>query len=577
MVANRMAFIQHPFINISAFNNIFTNTKESGFGIILLEGIQYKGGCGFVRAIIESQVNTFLLFLHRPNERRVKHTPPPIAFYHVHRPKIGMSYKSHFTLFTSLRCLSLRAMNKVRVRIEDTDQTRFVPGAEEYILECLKWCGLTPDESPVHGGPYAPYRQSERKAIYKQYAEQLVKEGYAYYAFDTSQELEAKRKENPTFQYNHSSRKEMKNALSLTEDEVKKLLDENTPHVVRIKMPENEKVTFTDIIRGEVSFDTAQVDDKVLLKADGMPTYHLAVVVDDCLMKITHAFRGEEWLPSAPVHILLWKYLFGLENMPQWAHLPLILKPDGNGKLSKRDGDRLGFPVFAMDWTDPKTGEKATGFKERGFLPEAFVNMLAMLGWNDGTDQEIFSLPELIEKFSLDRVHKGGAKFDFEKAKWFNHEWIKKLPVTSYKLQVVGLLKENGIDADEKKLATVIELVKDRCTFITDFIEQASFFFKSPESIDTAAIQPKWNEQKNLFFIELIRAYELVQFWNHEELEKEFKEIASVNDIKPGELMLPLRIMLVGGKFGPHVFDIAEILGKEETIKRIQHVMQLLK
>jgi glutamyl-tRNA synthetase len=462
------------------------------------------------------------------------------------------------------------------VRIEDTDQTRFVPGAEQYIFETLKWCGLTPDESPLHGGPYAPYRQSERKDIYRKYAEQLVEAGHAYYAFDTAEELDAKRKEVANFQYNYSHRPQMRNSLVLSKEGTQQLLNTNTPHVIRIKMPDNEEVKFTDMIRGEVSFNSSLVDDKVLLKADGMPTYHLAVVVDDHLMKITHAFRGEEWLPSAPVHVLLWKYLFGLENMLQWAHLPLILKPDGNGKLSKRDGERLGFPVFAMDWMDPRTNEKTTGFKERGFLPEAFVNMLAMLGWNPGTEQEIFSLTELVEKFSIDRVHKGGAKFDYEKAKWYNHEWIKKLPVTSYKLQVAGLLKEKGIVTDDKKLALVIELVKDRCTLLTDFIQQASFFFQSPESIDIAAIQPKWDEKKNLFFVELIRALELADTWKHDELEKDFKEMAAANQIKPGELMLPLRIMLVGGKFGPHVFNIAEIIGKDETIKRIQHVLSLL-
>jgi len=463
------------------------------------------------------------------------------------------------------------------VRIEDTDQGRFVEGAEDYIFETLAWCGLEPDESPKHGGPYAPYCQSERKAIYREYAEKLVAQGCAYYAFDTAEELDAKRKEVPNFQYNQISRAALKNSLTLPETEVKSLLEAETKHVIRIKMPANEEVKFTDMIRGEVSFNSSQVDDKVLLKADGMPTYHLAVVVDDYLMKITHAFRGEEWLPSAPVHILLWQYLFGLENMPEWAHLPLILKPDGNGKLSKRDGDRLGFPVFAMDWTDPKTGEKTTGFKEHGFLPEAFVNMLAMLGWNDGTDNEIFSLQELIEKFSMDRVHKSGAKFDYEKAKWYNSEWIKKLPVSSYRQQVAAMLAANGIIVDDaKKLEAVLELIKDRCTLLTDFAQQSSFFFKAPDTIDIAAIQPKWNEQKNLFFLELIRAYELMQSWDHEALENELKELAAANQLKPGELMLPLRIMLVGGKFGPHVFNIAEVLGKEETIKRIHHTLQLL-
>jgi len=468
------------------------------------------------------------------------------------------------------------------LRIEDTDQTRFVAGAEEYIFECLKWCGLQPDESPLHGGPYTPYRQSERKPLYKEYAEQLVNTGHAYYAFDTAQELEEMRKnfkteENPSPQYNHIFRQKMRNSLTLGQDEVTRLMSEEVPYVIRIKMPLNEEIKFTDMIRGEVSFNSSQVDDKVLLKADGMPTYHLAVVVDDYLMKITHAFRGEEWLPSAPVHILLWKYLFGLENMPQWAHLPLILKPDGNGKLSKRDGDRLGFPVFAMNWMDPRTSELTQGFRERGFLPEAFINMLAMLGWNDGTEQEIFSLDELVEKFSMDRVHKGGAKFNYEKAKWFNHEWIKKLPVSSYSTQVKKIFEDKGITiTDENKFIKVLELVKERCTLLPDFFEQASFFFQMPKEIDINAVKPKWNDKKNQFFTELIRAFELMPLWQHDELEKELKEMAAAHEIKPGELMLPLRIMLVGGKYGPGVFDIAALIGKDETIRRIKYTLSLL-
>ena len=462
------------------------------------------------------------------------------------------------------------------IRIEDTDQTRLVEGAEAYIFETLKWCGLQPDESPLHGGPFAPYRQSERKPIYKQYAEQLVKEGKAYYAFDTPHELELKRREFPNFQYNNIVRDEMQNSLTL-DKEHSESLKENMPYVIRIKMPLNENVTITDMIRGDVIFNTSQVDDKVLLKADGMPTYHLAVVVDDYLMQITHAFRGEEWLPSAPVHVLLWQYLFGLDNMPQWAHLPLILKPDGNGKLSKRDGDRLGFPTFAMDWTDPKSLEVASGFKERGFLPEAFVNMLAALGWNDGTGQEIFTIEELVAKFSMERVHKGGAKFDYEKAKWYNSEWIKKMPVASYQLQVAHLFSDAGIViTNDAKFTQVLELVKDRCTLLNDFYTQGSFFFQSPASIDIDSIKPKWDEKKKLFFAELVRGYQLTSIWDNSELEKEFKEIAAANQLKPGELMLPFRIMLVGGKFGPGVFDIAGMIGKEETIKRIEHTLSLL-
>jgi glutamyl-tRNA synthetase len=466
------------------------------------------------------------------------------------------------------------------VRIEDTDQNRYVPGAEEYILETLKWCGLEPDESVQHGGNYGPYRQSERKESYRQFAEKLVTAGQAYYAFDTPEDLEKMRldfktAENPSPQYDHTIRMKMRNSLTLSAAESAQLLAAGTRHVIRIKMPENETVSFTDMIRGEVSFETGTVDDKVLLKADGMPTYHLAVVVDDHAMEISHAFRGEEWLPSAPVHVLLWKYLFGLDQMPQWAHFPLILGP--NGKLSKRDGAKYGFPVFAMNWTDPKTGELTEGFKEKGFLPEAFINLLALLGWNEGTEQEIYSKEELIEKFSMERVHSAGAKFDYEKAKWFNHEWIKQSEVGSLESGVGNMLKENGIEVvSGETLQKVIELVKERCVLLTDFVQQSSFFFKTPGTIDTAAVKPKWNEAKKLFFAELIRNYELAADWDAHSLENNFKEIAAVNDLKPGELMLPLRIMLVGGKFGPGVFDIAAILGKKETITRIETALKLL-
>ncbi len=461
------------------------------------------------------------------------------------------------------------------VRIEDTDQARFVPGAEEYIFKTLSWCGLEPDESPVHGGPYAPYRQSERKEIYREYAEQLVKAGKAYYAFELPEELETMRDtykstENPSPQYDHRIRMQMRNSLSMTLEETERLLAGNVPHVIRIKMPEQETVTLHDMIRGEVSFNTGTIDDKVLLKADGMPTYHLAVVVDDHLMKITHAFRGEEWLPSAPVHILLWRYLFGEENMPAWAHLPLILKPDGNGKLSKRDGDRLGFPVFAMDWKDPKTGETISGFKERGFLPEAFVNMLAMMGWNDGSAQEIFSIEELVEKFSIERVHKSGAKFDYEKAKWFNHEWIKRDEAISFKEQVKNIFEEKRIAInDDAQLVRVIQAVKDRCTLLTDFYDQAKFFFEAPVSWDVNAVKPKWSEEKARFFSDFSAKLSSLDDWNAMSIENTFKELAAGKNIKAGELQLPFRIMLVGEKKGPPVFEIAAILGAVETSNRI--------
>jgi glutamyl-tRNA synthetase len=406
--------------------------------------------------------------------------------------------------------------------------------------------------------------------------------GHAYYAFDTTAELEEMRtiyktEQNPSPQYDHQLRMKMRNSLTLGEDEVTRLISSGVPYVIRIKMPEQETVHFSDMIRGEVSFNTSTVDDKVLLKHDGMPTYHLAVVVDDYAMKITHAFRGEEWLPSAPVHILLWKYLGWMDDMPQWAHLPLILKPDGNGKLSKRDGDRLGFPVFAMNWTDPRTNDFTQGFRERGFLPEAFVNMLAMLGWNDGSGQEILSMDELIQRFSIDRVHKGGAKFDFEKAKWFNQEWIKKSTPERLKNDVKAILEKNGIVvSDDNYLLSVIGMVKERCTLLPDFTEQSKFFFRTPEIIDTESIRPKWNMDKSVFFKEIQPILAGLQDYSAASIETTFKDLATARSIKMGELQLPFRIMLVGGKFGPAVFDIAATIGKEETLLRINRALEQL-
>lgn len=469
------------------------------------------------------------------------------------------------------------------LRIEDTDQSRYVEGAEKYILDCLDWCGLKADEGPHNDGGYGPYRQSERKESYRQYADQLVRDGHAYYAFDTPEELEKNRKEIPDFQYGNTCRMQLRNSLSLSEAEVNELKGKNTPYVIRIKMPDNETVWFKDMIRGEVSFDTSQVDDKVLLKADGMPTYHLAVVVDDHLMDITHVFRGEEWLPSAPVHILLWEYLGWKNTMPQWAHLPLILKPDGHGKLSKRDGERLGFPVFAMNWDDPKKGISSAGFREMGFLPEAFINMLALLGWNDGTEQEIFEINELIEKFSIEKVSKAGAKFDFEKAKWFNAEWIKKINIKSLisKLlealdeQKIGVLPPPNTTTTTTYFEKVTGLVKERLVLLTDFWAQASFFFEQPASYDLEAVKPKWNDQKTEFFQSLIQLFSDSVTWENTNLELLFKSHAENMGIKVGEVMLPFRIMLVGGKFGPHVFEIAALLGKEETIQRIQKALKV--
>lgn len=464
------------------------------------------------------------------------------------------------------------------LRIEDTDQTRFVPGAEEYIKECLAWCGLVPDESPSKPGQFGPYRQSERKPSYHQYAVQLIQDGYAYYAFDTAEELEKQRRLQPNFRYSFENRLSLRNSLSLSKEETEKLLNDGVPYTVRIKMPEDQVVSFDDMIRGSVKFETHLIDDKVLLKADGMPTYHLAVVVDDKAMQISHVFRGEEWLPSAPVHILLWQYLGWSEEMPQWAHLPLILKPDGNGKLSKRDGDRLGFPVYAMSWADPKTAEVTSGFRELGFLPEAFINMLAVLGWNDGSEQEVFSLAELVAKFSIDRISKGGAKFDFEKAKWFNHEWIKKMDNSQLIPYVEALLAEHGLeDVDTDLVDKVLSAVKERLNYITDFWGQSSFFFQDLSVVDIDSVKPKWNDEKTTFFEAIGDDFQQMKSWTATEIGDLFKEKVSASGIKLGELMLPLRIMLVGGKFGPDVFLIAELLGKEQVIHRIKNGILLLK
>lgn len=461
------------------------------------------------------------------------------------------------------------------LRIEDTDQSRYVPGAEEYIFDCLRWCGLLPDESVEKPGAVGPYRQSERKNLYRQYAEQLVASGHAYYAFDTPEELaqmreDFKTEENPSPQYGAATRLKMRNSLTMDEAAVAEAL--KGPHVVRILMPEGERVGFTDMIRGKVSFDTGLVDDKVLLKADGMPTYHLAVVVDDYLMQISHAFRGEEWLPSAPVHLLLWRYLGWEARMPQWAHLPLILGPDG-AKLSKRHGSKYGFPIFAMNWTDPRTGDFTEGFAERGFLPHAMLNMLAMLGWNDGTGQEIFSLEELVQRFDIQRVNHSGAVFDYEKARWFNHQHIQRMSAA----ELAPLVKPYLPDAGDDKLLPVIDLIKERCTLLPDFAAQGAFFFAAPESIDLDSLCAKWKPAYAGFFEALAASWDTSQAGGDAaNMELAFTSLAQEQGFKKGELMLPLRIMLVGGKFGPGVFDILHIIGASEGASRVRHALALI-
>lgn len=499
-------------------------------------------------------------------EIRVRFAPSPTGGLHLG----GVRTVLFNYLFTK------KHGGKFILRIEDTDQTRFVEGAEQYIYDCLAWCGLTPDESPVVGGPHAPYKQSERKPIYKQYAEQLISSGHAYYAFDTPEALEKMRETlkeqgSDSLQYDYKVRNKMDNSLNISKEELEKRLAAGEPYVIRIKVEPGEILSFDDMVRGKVEMDTSFVDDKVLLKADGMPTYHLAVVVDDYLMNITHAFRGEEWLPSAPIHLLLWKHLFGLDKMPVWAHLPLILKPDGNGKLSKRDGERLGFPVYAMNWTDPVQNVTTPGFRETGFLPEAFINMLAMLGWNDGTEQEIFSMEELLKAFSMERVHKAGAKFNYEKALWFNHEWIKKLPASHYADDVIAHMNKAGLNVEKnEKTLHILDAVKERCHLLTDFVEHAGYLFKDPEVEDPSIIQQKWDDQKAQFFSALIQQIRTQFTEDATALEHNAKQLAADIGIKFGEVQMMTRIMLVGKKAGIGVFQIIALIGAEAACRRIE-------
>ena len=461
------------------------------------------------------------------------------------------------------------------IRIEDTDQTRFVPGAEQYIFDTLEWVGLVPDESPVHGGEYGPYRQSERKAMYKDFVQQLIDSGHAYYAFDTPEELEKMREDLkaqgvPNAQYNNVTRQYMKNSLSLSADEVKQRLDNGEAYVVRIKMPRNEEIKFEDEIRGWVSFNTNQLDDKVLFKSDGMPTYHLANVVDDYLMKITHVIRGEEWLPSAPTHVFLYRS-FGWENvMPKFAHLPLILRPDGNGKLSKRDGDRLGFPVFSLNWEDPATGEKSTGFKERGFFPDALVNFLAFLGWNPGTQQEIFSKQELIDAFSIERIGKAGARFDFDKLKWFNQQYFKLHPLEEVAQKVKVLLAEKGIERNDAFIIEFTRQMLERVTFFNDFYDLGGYYFSAPENYDTAMLQKKWKAGKKELFPSLLQAVKDIAAFDAAAFETVVKGFMAANNLGMGDVGPVLRIALAGTMQGPPVFEMGALIGKEETVARLE-------
>lgn len=465
------------------------------------------------------------------------------------------------------------------LRIEDTDSSRFVRGAEKYIIEAFEWLGIKFDEGVSCGGKYAPYRQSERKEIYKQYVKQLLDTNLAYVAFDTPETLDEKRQEVANFQYDASTRMQMCNSLTLSKEEVNTRINNGEHYVVRIKIEPNENIKVNDMIRGEVCINSSVLDDKVLYKsADELPTYHLANVVDDHLMEISHVIRGEEWLPSAPLHVLLYRYFGWEQTMPQFAHLPLLLKPDGNGKLSKRDGDRLGFPVFPLQWTDPKTGDISSGYREAGYFPEAVVNFLALLGWNPGTEQEIFSMQELINTFSLDRVSKSGAKFDFEKGKWFNHHYLigkSDAELCSYFMPIV---KEKNITVSTEKLTKIIGLIKERANFIADFWEQSYFFFVTPTSYEEKAVQKRWKENTSAILTELIEVLNgISDFNNTEACEETIKKWAEEKSYGLGVVMNPFRLALVGELKGPHLFDITAIIGKEETIKRVQNAIKILK
>ena len=455
------------------------------------------------------------------------------------------------------------------LRIEDTDQTRFVKGAQDYILDSFKWCGITPDEGPGIGGEYGPYVQSERKEMYHEYAQILIDTDKAYYAFDTSDELtkmrdEAKKMGMPNWQYNGVSRMNMRNSLTLPQSEVESLIASNTPYVIRMKMPRNEDVRFEDEIRGWVVVNTNNLDDKVLFKSDGMPTYHLANIVDDHAMEISHVIRGEEWLPSAPLHVLLYDALNW--ERPKFAHLPLLLRPDGNGKLSKRDGDRLGFPVFPLDWTTVD-GELYSGYREKGYFPEAFINMLAFLGWNPGTQQEIFSLKELSDAFSLDRVSKGGAKFDPDKTKWFQQQYIRSKNAEDL-AEMLGNDFPTGLSHSEK--LTICSLMKERATFLDDILKDGGYLLEKPKGYDEKVLAKKWKTHTAALIQDWVKIIEDINDFTAVNIESKFKSFLEERELGFGAVLLPFRLLVTGVGAGPGMFDIAEFLGKEEVLSRIK-------
>ncbi|MDR1370022.1 MAG: glutamate--tRNA ligase [Dysgonamonadaceae bacterium] len=462
------------------------------------------------------------------------------------------------------------------LRIEDTDSQRFVPGAEEYIVETFNWLGISFDEGPHLGGKYAPYRQSERKDIYKKYVDELCEKRLAYLAFDTPEQLAAKRVEIANFQYDASTRMSMTNSLTCSPEEIKKYIDDGIPYVVRIKIEPDEDVVVNDLIRGKVVINSSVLDDKVLYKsADGLPTYHLANIVDDHLMEISHVIRGEEWLPSAPLHVLLYRYLNW--NAPQFAHLPLLLKPEGNGKLSKRDGDRLGFPVFPLEWKDPKTGEISSGYRETGYLPEAVVNFLALLGWNPGNDQEIMNMNELTELFSIEKCSKSGAKFDYKKGEWFNHQYIQLKPDEEIAKMFLLILEENSISSSLDNVIKIVGLVKERVNFVKELWGQSSFFFVAPVTYDEKTVSKRWKPESAIQLTELGDVLAKMDDFSAHSTEEIVKSWIEEKQYHLGNIMNVFRLALVGESKGPHIFDITEILGKKEVLDRLKKAIETLK
>jgi glutamyl-tRNA synthetase len=468
------------------------------------------------------------------------------------------------------------------IRIEDTDQSRFVPGAENYINETFQWLGITPDESVDKGGPHAPYRQSERKDMYLGYMMQLVDEGKAYYAFDTPEELEQMRQrlrdakvDNQV--YDSLTRSTMRNSLTLGKEKTEQLIRNGEPYVIRLKVERDEEIMLYDLIRGEVKVSSNNIDDKVLLKSDGMPTYHLANVIDDHLMEITHVIRGEEWLPSAPLHVLLYRYFGWEDTMPMFAHLPLLLKPDGNGKLSKRDADKHGYPVFPLDWNDQHTGETAIGFREQGYLPDAILNFLALLGWNSGTEQEMFTMDELIAAFSIERINKSGAKFDIEKAKWFNQQYLKKIDDNTLAKGLVELLGQKSIQCPMEKATAICGLMKERVTFPAEIWSNGTYFFEAPTAYDEKVIEKKWNSETKDILRQYSEALQKAGEFNASEALSILNEVLTRNNTVIGRVMQALRVAITGVAGGPDLIETMSVIGKEEVIIRINTALKSIK